>query len=509
MVIWRMPELIVIGLDGANWDLINPWLQEEKLPNIKQLRENGVSSDMLSCLPPVSCPNWRCYSTGKNPGKLGVYWWEMIDKENRTMSIPDSRSFKSSNFWDYLNDAGISTGIMNLPMTYPLFDVDGFMIAGGPGSEDAEEYAHPPSLETELRKSDYQLHPENSLSSNDDYKTGAEVVDLIDQRMEWFRNILQQYPVDVAHCTVFYVNNLQHYFWRDRPVRNAWEVIDAHIGSLRETFPDANLLLMSDHGCNAIDTIFSINAWLESEGYLVTNDGTTSQLPQAGITQQQLMEQLKRLGVYRMVPSELASFVRSFIPQDEEGFTREKKFQMVDWKQSKAIASGQGLVYTLVDDEAVREEIIAGLEELTRASGEPVAKEVYKGENVYEGPYIDSGPDIVFEQAPGLHTSGSVGASEIFPDVSHWDAENDRVGLFLATGPDISCSDISGPMSITDLAPTILDLMDTPVPMDVDGDSLQLSDTDDPEFRSPIVPEFVSGTLGDDTRTRLEDLGYL
>ncbi|MFC7231472.1 alkaline phosphatase family protein [Saliphagus sp. GCM10025308] len=126
-----MTETIVLGLDGANWALLKPWLEEERLPNIEALRSEGVVADMESCLPPVTCPNWRCYSTGKNPGKLGVFWWERIDTDRRTLTTPDSRSFKSANYWDYLNEQGRTAGILNLPMTYPPFEVDRFLVAGG------------------------------------------------------------------------------------------------------------------------------------------------------------------------------------------------------------------------------------------------------------------------------------------------------------------------------------------------------------------------------------------
>ena len=119
-----MVESIILGLDGANWDLLSPWLESGKLPNIQSLRDNGTTADLESCLPPVTCPNWRCYSTGKNPGKLGVYWWEKIDAENRTLSTPTSKSFKSANYWDYLAADDISTGIFNLPMTYPPLPIE-------------------------------------------------------------------------------------------------------------------------------------------------------------------------------------------------------------------------------------------------------------------------------------------------------------------------------------------------------------------------------------------------
>ena len=75
-------KTIVIGLDGASFDLINPWLRAGKLPNLQSLMDNGVKGRLKSCLPPTTSPNWKCYSTGKNPGKLGMFWWENIDFRN-------------------------------------------------------------------------------------------------------------------------------------------------------------------------------------------------------------------------------------------------------------------------------------------------------------------------------------------------------------------------------------------------------------------------------------------
>jgi len=46
-----MVESIVLGLDGANWDLLKPWLEDGDLPNISSLRDSGVSADLESCLP--------------------------------------------------------------------------------------------------------------------------------------------------------------------------------------------------------------------------------------------------------------------------------------------------------------------------------------------------------------------------------------------------------------------------------------------------------------------------
>ena len=369
-------EVISIGLDGANWDLLQPWLDAGDLPNIAALREEGVSADLESCLPPVTCPNWRCFSTGKNPGKLGVYWWEKIDTESRTLETPTSRSFRSADYWDYLNAEGYSVGIMNLPMTYPPYEVDGWMVAGGPGSEQTD-YTHPPDLETELNRRGYRLHPDSPVTSNDDIKAARAVVNLIDQRFDTFKWLLSNRPVDIAHCTVFYSNVLQHFFYRGEPTKSAWEIIDSQLGELREEFPETTLILLSDHGCAEIETVFYANSWLEHEGYLATQDTAANSLGRLGLNQKRISKVTDRLGLRDIIARLTPERIKELFPRDEEGFKREQKLERIDWDRSSAIASGQGLIYVMSDHSDTVERIIDDLSSLTTESGRPVAHVVW------------------------------------------------------------------------------------------------------------------------------------
>lgn len=502
-----MVETIVIGLDGANWDLLDPWLEANELPNIAELRERGTSADMESCLPPVTCPNWRCYSTGKNPGKLGVYWWEKIDTADRSLSVPTSRSFKSANYWDYLNKDGRTAGVVNLPMTYPPLDIDGFMISGGPGSEQ-RNYTTPRELGDELDGDGYQIHPDMTITSSSDEAAAKSVINLIDQRLKTFRRLLEERPVDVAHCTVFYINVLQHFFWREEPTRRAWQVIDEHIGAIRETFPDSTLLLMSDHGCTEIDTMFYANAWLEQEGYLKTTRDVTSMFDKLGVNKTRVSKIAQRFGLRDLLVHVTPDFISSRVPQDEEGAKRAQKLDRVDWDESQAVASGQGLVYLIRDDSA-KLKITEELESLRSDVSEiPIAREVLSREEAYHGPYLDDAPDIVFDQMPGVHTSGAIGDNPVFESVSHWKAENVRTGMFLADGPDI-VDDVGNTISITDIAPTILQSVDCPVPTDIDGETLRLFGKPAPETTEPIVPSFIAESADESVESRLEDLGYL
>ena len=495
---------LTIGLDGANWDLLSPWLDDGFLPNIEALRDEGIWGDMQSCPPPVTCPNWRCYSTGKNPGKLGVYWWEKIDTDNRELSTPTSRSFKSSNYWDYLNEANKTVGVMNLPMTYPPFDVNGWMVAGGPGSEQ-ENYTHPKGLEDELESRDYRLHPDIPVTSNDDTDAATAVVELIDDRFETFRYLLQDRPVDVAHLTVFYVNVLQHFFWRDDVTKQAWEVIDEHIGEIQEEYPDATLYLMSDHGCTDIDTMFYANSWLEREGYLTTETDASDTFAKFGINKQRVSKLANRLGVHDLVTRLAPKSLKEAVPEDEEGFKREQKLDKVNWEESSAVASGQGLIYLI--DKSRRDALVTDLKQLER-DGKPIASAVYAREDVYEGEYVEEAPDIVFDQRNGVHTSGAIGKNPVFADAGTWKAENVRTGLFLVANVASDGASLSDDMSITDVAPTLLHHLGIGVPTDMDG-TPQLVGSQEVETREPIPFESLDSTATAEVAERLEDLGYL
>jgi predicted AlkP superfamily phosphohydrolase/phosphomutase len=125
---------------------------------------------------------------------------------------------------------------------------EGYLVACGPGSEQSS-HTTPPRLGEDLDARGYRVHPDLTVTSQSDEDAAADVVELIDERLATFRELLEERPVDVAHCTVFYINVLQHFFWRAEPTARAWKRIDDHIGQIRETYSDATLLLLSDHGC--------------------------------------------------------------------------------------------------------------------------------------------------------------------------------------------------------------------------------------------------------------------
>lgn len=511
--------VVVIGLDGGNWPLIDPWLEAGRLPNIQQLRETGAWGVSESHLPPVTCPNWKCYSTGKNPGKLGVYWWERIDTETQSMSLPDARDFESPELWDYLNEDNQQAGIINLPMSYPPREIDGFVIAGGPRSRE-KDFTNPPALEAELEdRFDYRVHPENVLTSNEDADREVELIhELLRTRMQAAKAMLDQYDLAFLHVTLFHLNVLQHYFWDGPETRRAWEIIDEELEDFIEG--DYDLVLMSDHGCTEIDTVFYINRWLEEQGYLQTKSSLTSRLFDVGITQERIAGIVRRVGLEKYIRPLIPRHVIERFPSDE-GVVREEKLNMVDWEETTAIGSGQGLIYVVADSATEREQILtaleADLEAATGLTGEPIAREIYRGETLYTGDKVDRAPDLVFDQRPGVHTSEAMGQDEAMAPPTNWQGENIPEGMVLFWGDSIEPQELQ-PIRISDIAPTILHWMGQAVPNDMDGavqESLFVHESEparrEIEFRTPLArgDESDQDDLDDDVRERLEDIGYL
>ena len=63
---------LVLGLDGATFDLLQPWIDEGHLPTLARLQREGASGPLESTFPPISAAAWSSFSTGVNPGKHGV-----------------------------------------------------------------------------------------------------------------------------------------------------------------------------------------------------------------------------------------------------------------------------------------------------------------------------------------------------------------------------------------------------------------------------------------------------
>ncbi|MDB9253344.1 alkaline phosphatase family protein [Halorubrum ezzemoulense] len=515
---------VILGLDGAAFELIDDWIDSGDLPNLETLTEEGAAMDMQSWLPPVTCPNWRCYASGVNPGKLGVFWWEQVNRDLQSIEpTSSSEQFDGGEYWDLL-DGKVS--IINFPTGSPPSKVNGEFIAGGPGSEQVK-YTHPTDLEEDLRaKYDYQVHPEllSQLSKDEqDIDCVDEIHRLIEQRFQVLEDRLESGEYELIHATVFYINVLHHFYWDREVVRTAWKIIDKHIGTLLNSDKLDHLFIMSDHGSNRIDVEFNINTWLEQNGYLVRQRGASDVMKRLGITQDRVRPLLNRFHIEWLLRRVVPSDIQDLLPDSEGRVKRSAKGQLINWEESTAIASGQGPLYVIADSQSkrqkVKQELQGKLNKLRDPEGNLVIKETRSAESVYSGPYTSDGPDILLDQAPNVHINGGIGVDDVFVRPDTWAGENKDTGMFISYGPEIDSETVLDDLRITDLAPTLLTLHDAPIPRDMDGKPRYEIFSEDSSIhsRSSEVKDinWIEADTQDTRQTdnavhsRLSDLGYI
>ncbi|MFP4634097.1 MAG: alkaline phosphatase family protein [Candidatus Aenigmatarchaeota archaeon] len=450
-------KTIVLGLDGAHFELIDPWIEEGELPNLKKMKEEGCWADMKVCLPPVTSPNWKCYSTGKNPAELGIFWWENIDVKNRRVYYPQDRKFNHKEIWDYLGEEGYKVGIIGTPLTYPARDINGLMVSGGP---DAENNSKAISGEFKKRPG-FKVRPNTPMKA-DRIKSAEETVKLIEHNFREALDLFEREGLDFMQFTSFNINVLHHFLWDHEKTLEGWKVIDKYLGKLMEK--DCQTFIMSDHGSNKIETIFNINIWLEKEGYLKTKKNLFQKL---GLSSDVLIKLTSKLKIYPFLRRILPDKILRKLPSKGGEVKREGKEDIIDWEKSKAVASGQGPIYLI--DKEYKKEIKNKLEGLKDPKGNEVINKVYEKEEIYSGKYIKEAPDLIIDQAKGVHIPGGLGQDKVFGLEVPWVSENKKTGMFMAYGPKIKSKGRIEGVSILDLAPTILRLHGTRKPKGMDG----------------------------------------
>jgi len=466
-------KIIVIGIDGGSWNYIQPWIDEGKLPTFKKLQQAGAWGVLKSQLPPVTSPNWKCFSTGLNPAKLGVFWWENVDVKNRKIYIPSAESFSGKEIFDYLSDAGKRVGVINMPTLYPPHKINGLMVAGGPDAMESN-FTYPEALEKMLKtKFNWRVLPQNiSYMEKDADEVIEEIYRLIKIRFEAAEFLLNEGDFDFFMVATYLINVLQHYHWGDDKVFKAWQIIDEGVGKLVDQFTDYTFLFMSDHGTNEIKVKFNISTWLEQKGYLkLKSQSTISNFQKVGFTRQRVTKILTKLGLKDFIKKIVPRSVQQKLPDEQGSVQFGGKAEIIDWDKSQAIASGQGPIYLLNKSAEFKKKLIDELEQLEH-DGIKIVNKVYTKEEIYSGQHFDSAPDLIVDQGKNTHFSGSIGQKQVFDAPQHWSGENEPEGLFLAYFKGIKPQNID--TSILNLAPTILSMLEVDIPDEMDGEVINI-----------------------------------
>ncbi|OLC56273.1 MAG: hypothetical protein AUH92_00565 [Acidobacteria bacterium 13_1_40CM_4_69_4] len=122
-------KIAILGLDAADWEIIDPLMAKGQLPNLARLKSRGAWGNIKTMTPALSPLLWTSVATGKPPEEHGIIDFLVKDsKTGREVPVP-SRWRKVKALWNIFSDAGRSSAFIAWWATWPAEPVNGWMVS--------------------------------------------------------------------------------------------------------------------------------------------------------------------------------------------------------------------------------------------------------------------------------------------------------------------------------------------------------------------------------------------
>lgn len=479
-------KVLVIGLDGATFDVIEKAGYE--LPNLKELMGRGSYGTLRTVNPPVTCPAWPSFVTGKKPGNHNTFDFMKLDKKTGDIKLANSSMIKSTKIWDLVSDSHKKVGVMEIPITFPAKKINGMMITGYP-SPNSKDNCYPRDIIKKI-KTDvgafYDLMPGN-------FKAGKEIKVLkkfeatAKNRGEIVSYLLRNGNWDLFMVNFHHTDICSHYFWHTHDpthpkyndkiediVLRGYKLMDCIVGAImKDLDKNTYVFIISDHGHGKLLKIVNLNIFLLEKGYVKLRNSIKTKLKYSlfkmGFTPSFIYSVTKKIDLQNIV-TKLGRSTR------DKALNKFLSYSDIDWNKTLAYSFGHvGQIY--INKKEAKDKLITDLKKLKDPeTGKPLVDEIFKKEAIYSGEYIDNAPDLVLRMKNYEYISYPLFASNnrIFAEPLNDHTGCHRMnGVFIAKGPQIKKGAEQKDMEIIDVAPTVLHILDIPVPKDMDGKVLE------------------------------------
>lgn len=512
-------QLLIIGLDGATFDLIEPWVAAGDMPHLGRLMQQGAWGPLRSTIPPMTFPAWSTMMTGVNPGRHGIFDFTRRQPGCYAVEFVNATHRRYPTLWRLLSDAGCRVGVMGLPTMYPPEPVNGFLIAGfdAPVTTGIDaSFVYPRQLFDEIRRNvgEYRITDFQELHIGPNWHVDAltKMQAALRDRLAIAEYLLTREAWDCFMVLFGESDTVSHHFWMfhdpssprfdahlagNAPyadaIRTIYKQLDAAVGRLIAAVPKAAVIVLSDHGFGGTgDKVLYLNRWLAGQGYLHFKRGPN--LMGRGV------QLAKRLGL-RLLPSTWQEQVfrrgGGWLANRLESNAR---FSSIDWAGTRAYSEETNTcpaiwlnlagrepagVIPTSDYETLCDEIIGHLEDWHNPdSGEPIIARAWRREELYQGPFVDKAPDIILELAlddgyaytcqsslgrSGPHLRRLTPAEYIGAKGQSMNGSHRPEGILIMAGPGVRPGQRLVGANLMDVAPTILALLSQATPIEMDG----------------------------------------
>lgn len=551
--------MFIVGIDGGTLELVEPWAQQGQLPTFARIMRNGVSGELTSTIQPISASAWSSFATGKNPGKHGILDFVRSTPFSYKVQFVNASARSGKTLWRILSENDVTVGVMNIPVTFPPEQVNGFLIAGMLSPSVFSGFVFPDGLLREINANvgKYVIDVDvPNISGSDKREIFLnKAMESLKIRRDAMRYLYLKHRPDFF-CVAFTVSDrISHNFWKymdeetplqiseqDREkyrnaILNLYIELDKILAEVLSMIGDnTTLYIISDHGFGPVHKTVSVHRWLCHHGFMKTKNG--------GLGLGRLTDRFVRK-FQEILPPGTKGFVKKWMPFLANTAASRASYSGIDWSQTRAYPVGHfsdiyinvesrqpsGIVKPGAEYEKLRDGIIEKLYEFKDPDDNSnVIERVYKREELYHGKYLENMPDLIigwkdykylrmFNFPP---SDDDLTIWTIPPTLSLlWDRTGAHKpnGIFMAIGSHIKKGVQVENANIMDIAPTVLYECDVSVPDDMDGRIL--TEIFDEQYVVANPPQVISSdesktseyTYSDDEREavekRLKDLGYL
>ena len=466
-------RLLLVGWDGADWDVLDPLLQEGRLPHLAELLAEGWRASLRSTIPPVTPPSWTAMATGLLPGRSGVLGFRAFDFRRGSGFAPamvDSSCLEGRTLFERLAEQGESVGLVGWPMSWPVFPIEGsVVVAGWPRPRTREVPVWPPALSRQLGPWG-EMAPALPLGEPSAEQELADSIWWDRRHFEIASKLLRERDDGLVAVVFPGTDHLSHRLWNDPRLAEHFVRVDGWLGGLREAAgPDTATLLVSDHGFRRAATReFHLGRVLESWGLTQHRESTDRGLLNyagdlAGRGATALREGMPKASWVRVrdrLPGRLRRWGKERAnPASTIDVTRSSAFRVALYEQWEGVVCS-GL------DESERGALaqrIASLKEV---------RAVYSAAEVFPGAEQGTVPDLVVELDGSFRGGEGLGEGalqETSPEGLHQVLATHRPeGILAGAGPGWTGTAPERP-SVADVLVSLLALAGAECPAGLDG----------------------------------------
>src|SRR5436309_2389791 len=214
-----MANVLIIGLDGATWRVLEPWARAGRLPHLAGLMARGSWGTLRSTVPALTLPAWSSLTTGRNPGAHGVFAFRRLAPDRYdSPGLASTSDLRAPTLWEIAGRAGRRAGIINVPPSYPIRPLNGFVVScllTPPG----ECFTHPPELASELGGYRIDLQPPRGVALDEAVNREQALAylqglrRLTSGRTAAALHLMRTRPTDVLGVVFYAPDRIQHCFW--------------------------------------------------------------------------------------------------------------------------------------------------------------------------------------------------------------------------------------------------------------------------------------------------------